>query len=78
LFGDGKNKPPTGELIMGIRVSQTAVLKHRYTNKDYRPTRNWDAIDEQMEREAKALRGRMVSAGQRKTLHEKENKLSMV
>ncbi len=63
---------------MGIRVSQTVVLKHRYTNKDYRPTKNWDAIDEQMEREAKALRGRMVSAGQRKTLHEKENKLSMV
>jgi hypothetical protein len=36
-------------------------------NPKARPIRSWDAIDEQMEREANAVKGSMHSAGQLRT-----------
>ncbi len=41
--------------------------QHMKPNPKARPTRSWDAIDEQMEREANAVKGSMHSAGQLRT-----------
>ena len=50
-----------------MKRSQNVKPMHSRPNPSYVPRRSWDAIDEQMEREANAVKGSMQSAGQLRT-----------
>ena len=51
-----------------MKRNPNVVPRHTKTSNG-RPTKSWDAIDEQMEREGQAVKGGMQSAGRLKTVN---------